>query len=224
MSKPDWDTSLPGKPPALRDLTVTEDEVRQMLGSTLLLSNTEKWRAHSLASVETYRANLELFIGTDKERFYRDALGRILMDLGRYDEARDAAPFLNDEITELQQAIERPDDEECDCERIEDTLPDESFKYASGKPQPEIQIAHNRRSADKEVWSERHGCMVKVWRCSRCGHVNAHPDIPERQLRIHEVRTQHAQQIEQLHRAGVTITAANWKPDPAQSDAILLKK
>src|SRR5215472_14042160 len=98
MSKPTWDTSRPGKHPALAR-PVTEDEVAAARKRTADLANSmgrafmseqEKWHADAIARAASHRANLELFTGLkDKAsaRMHREALVRALMDLGEFDEA-----------------------------------------------------------------------------------------------------------------------------------------
>jgi hypothetical protein len=97
MSKPSWDTSRPGKHPALAK-PVTEDEIDAARRTVSELANSmgrammspeEKWHADAIARARAHRANLDLFIALKDRRsvrLHRQALARALMDLGEFDE------------------------------------------------------------------------------------------------------------------------------------------
>lgn len=87
-----------------------------------------------------------------------------LITLGQFDEA---IALGSQEAAEIKAAVDRPDNEFCDCEA------------ALGK---EYQTA-------RKVYSERHGKVVPVLRCHLCGNLNATDFIPsERHERIDELR------------------------------------
>jgi hypothetical protein len=102
MSKPSWDTSRPGKHPALAK-PVTQDEIdaaRRALSELAnsmgraMMSAEEKWHADAIARARAHRANLDLFIALKDRRsatqlaarLHRQALARALMNLGEFDE------------------------------------------------------------------------------------------------------------------------------------------
>jgi hypothetical protein len=97
MSKPSWDTSRPGKHPALAK-PVTQDEIDAVRRNVSELANSmgrammsaeEKWHADAIALARAHRANLDLFIALKdgpSARLHRQALARALMDLGEFDE------------------------------------------------------------------------------------------------------------------------------------------
>jgi hypothetical protein len=97
MSKPSWDTSRPGKHPALAK-PVTQDEIDAVRRNVSELANSmgrammsaeEKWHADAIARARAHRANLDLFIALKdgpSARLHRQALARALMDLGEFDE------------------------------------------------------------------------------------------------------------------------------------------
>ena len=102
MSKPSWDTSRPGKHPALAK-PVTQDEIDAVRRNVSELANSmgrammsaeEKWHADAIARARAHRANLDLFIALKDRRsatqlaarLHRQALARALMDLGEFDE------------------------------------------------------------------------------------------------------------------------------------------
>lgn len=241
MPKPPWDESLPGKHPVLRDLTSNEEEVKNALGSSPMLTVEEKWKAHLLGCIQSYEANLKLFMSpqynahdkASKVKFYRRALVECLGDLGRFDEAlafgctKAGKPFpgvedVIERVLAVKAAVELDDDAECDCERPKATLEDERFSKDS--PHRNVEIAHNRRHIVGQVVSERHGKVVSVWRCGVCGHMNAHDKMPERQIQIHNIRADIAARARHLQQAGVVVTAQNWQSDPIHQDAVLLKE
>jgi hypothetical protein len=237
--KPDWDKSLSGMHPALRDLTVSEDELKTVMASAPagLATPEEQMRSHALACVESYAANLKLFGGDDyhgedkaeKVQFYRRALSQALGDAGRFSEAAavlkdgdNALPGFEQEVATAEliiAAIDRPDEEECDCPR-------ETVEAAIDLDRPERgshTLVLNRRQAVGRVWSEKHSEMVSVYQCRHCGHTNAHNRTPERQQKIERHRADIEQNIRAATRAGVPLTARNWRPDPMMADSVLLK-
>lgn len=190
-----WDKSLPGKHPALRDLTATEQELKAHISgqSVAMMNGDEKWRANRLLDYETYSANMVLFsdpniVVEDREnkvRYYRLATIQALRDLGRLD---DAIALCADQeqieyLQNLKAAIECEDRFDCECPRAQDVFEDETRRTRPG-----VKIAYNRRTAIARLYSERHGQVVTVWRCEQCGHLNAHNLIPDRQIAIHQNR------------------------------------
>lgn len=202
--RPSWDRSTPGKHPALRDMTPTEQELKQHLAapSAAMLGGDERWRASRLLDVECYMANLRLFSDpaiavedrSSKVEFYRLAAAQALRDVGRIDEAialcsdehcnpRDGYVQFVEHLNKLIEAIECDDAHDCGCARVEATVADERKQS-----RPPVKIAYNRRTACDRVYSERHGTVVTVWQCEQCGHMNAHGLIPDRQIPIYENR------------------------------------
>lgn len=191
---PSWDKSKPGKHPALRDLTPTEQELKAHASGQAVaaMSSDEKWRASRLLDYETYSANLQLFSDPNiavedratKVAFYRLATVQALRDLGRLDEAIALCADTDmhgmvDELKKLQDAIDCDDAFECGCTRAQDVLQDERKRS-----QPPVKIEYNRRTAIAQLYSEQHGQVVTLWRCEQCGHLNVHGLIPDRQIAI----------------------------------------
>lgn len=106
-----------------------------------------------------------------------------LIMLGLWD---DVAEIDADLAAELKAAIEKDDNERCDCEHTV-----ERFKEKAGgeivwtgvmEPAKKYQTAY-------KVWSEKHGGLVPVYRCALCGHLNAfHGDPDETHQKINEQR------------------------------------
>jgi hypothetical protein len=253
MSKPtkrrEWDTSTPGRPPALRDLKPTEDELRQALASpgAAMMSADDKELAHAAACVTTYKDNLDYFLGPDytgqdkqqKILFYRHALAGALGDLGRFDEALavltnkkgSAHPQCSKAVgylKKIKSAVDLDDDFECKCERPRAVVPKLA---ARNKDKDTVTLAMNRRQSTGKVYTEKHGKKVHLMRCTQCGLLNATEKIPERQIVIEELRLE-AEAIQRgLLQSGVPIekiTARMWAGKsgpgfkPANSDEALL--
>lgn len=227
MPKREWDQSIEGQHPALTK-QVDEEELKAAVGKSRLLTNDEKWHAHRLAEIESYRANYELFSSDQYEiperekyaAFHKHELARALADCGKFDEALALVGNepQGDEIRELQAAVERDDSEECDCERPKASIADQRFR------DKQVDVEHNRRYQSGQVYSPKHGKVVSVWKCNECGHTNATPDVPERQQRIESIRAHY----ESLQAQAGKVTAKWWadnvhSKNPEHQDAELLK-
>lgn len=224
----EWDTSTPGRPPALRSLKPTEDELKAALASpgASMMSADDKMLAHAAASVETYEANLKFFMGDyigddkqDKILFYRHALAGALGDMGRFDEALSvltsakgsAHPNCSKAVAHIKKvkvAVDLDDDYMCNCERPKAELPALTSRGTQTKT-----VALNRRHSVGKVYSAKHRKVVDLLRCSRCGLLNATDKIPERQVQIEELRAEQEAAQRAMLQNGIPlekITARMW--------------
>jgi hypothetical protein len=220
-NKQPWLETVPGIHPALRDLTPTEEEVKA-LGESMgrvMMSDRQKFIEVAMREVENCIGNINLFRGQKRKGMADmqiEPLARAYAKLGRFAQALNlltkngrclpGRKKLVAEIKEIQQAIERPDeDEDCTCDR--------SLAVIDGPGNKPVQIALNRRYVWGEVWSEKHKEVVSIWICSMCGDANAHNKTPSRQLAVYQARASVAATITSVH-----------KEIPAHfSDAVLLK-
>jgi hypothetical protein len=220
-STPPWVSAIPGQHPALADLTPTEEEVKA-LGESMgraFMSDAQKFIEAAMREVETHTGNIRMFLSQKRKGMADmqvEPLARAFSKLGRFSEALELLQKNNRalpgrkkliaEIKEIQQAIERPDeDDDCYCDRQTATV-----EGVNGK---EVQIALNRRFIWGEVWSEKHKEVVSIWICSICGDANAHNNTPTRQQAVFEGRATVA----------ATITSVHQKIPAHLSDAALLK-
>lgn len=205
MSKPFWDTSIASSHPALASIQPTAEELEAFEkqvkeANSLANSPAQKYMTRDQQFLEEWerqekvaRGSLEMFCNPLVEVDDRNqkiseqklALGKALYKLGRYPEV--FALFPSDHplvvrISEIIEGIHRPDSlEGHQCERETATV------EANGEP---IEIALDRRSEEEEIFSPVHGIVVKVWKCNRCGELNATPETPARQQRNQELLQQ----------------------------------
>ncbi|HWX40444.1 MAG TPA: hypothetical protein VN345_04770 [Blastocatellia bacterium] len=245
MSKPSWDTSRPGKHPALAK-PVTQDEIDAVRRNVSELANSmgrammsgeEKWHADAIARARAHRANLDLFIALKdgpSARLHRQALARALMDLGEFDEveavvapkgskpgSRALAGFgkLRSEASALRRAVERDDQEVCACPREAASIP---------HPNPQAHVQQNpielrRRHSLGWVFSKKHGKVVTIWRCRHCGDLNAHDLIPEGHLAQVQHRALLEAEAQRRQAGGRGVKGAFFTIDPAFGDHELLR-
>ena len=100
------------------------------------------------------------------------ALARALRDQGRLDEAVEVLPEYAEKLAVGREAIERPDDWECECSDIMLATFD-----ASGREQTKIV---SKWHVMKRIQSAKHGGPVYLLQCQGCGVLNARPDLPAR--------------------------------------------
>lgn len=152
----------------LKIAPVTEEEIAEAVADarafreklTSGISTQGKARARYAAKIEIDVRNL-LVNSKSPEEFdkYARLLSRVLRDQGRYEEALE---YWQDEgLIEAKVALDRDDDDFCDC--------GVQFKI-------------------KEVFSEKYGGAVRLWTCVQCGHKNVTHEVPETMKKIVEAR------------------------------------
>lgn len=162
-------------PPQLR-LAVTPAEIKaakqrrdevMATQSTLALRSPEQKRmGHAIGIEETRRVQLEDDRFNEEERkILRKQLAASLIAQGRLDEALELSPEDEHLIRPLIEAINRPDDEECDC--IENGFP---------------------LDAVGRIFSIKHGGEVYLTTCANCGFMNARPTLRPALLALEEAR------------------------------------
>jgi hypothetical protein len=228
--KREWDTSTPGRPPALRELKPGEQELKDALASAgaVYMSADEKMLAHAAASLETYDANLRFYLGPDymgedkaeRVKYFRHAVAGALGDLGRFDEALSVLTGKNGQalpgcakavhhLIQVADAVDRDDDEECGCERPQADVPKtiifQSLRSRVKASDPTVTVALNRRYSIGKIYSATHGKIVDVLRCQKCGFLNATDQIPERQSQIEELRMENDAMIRTLLESGMPL-------------------
>jgi hypothetical protein len=222
--RPVWDTAVLSTTPAF--LPPTHEEVKafaQSLGRKEM-TDEQRFIEAALRDEENCRANLESLRSSGGEQKYIDdnlrGLAQALKRLGRFIEAM--AVVANEkglplagfestlsEIKKYCYAVEIDDDEFCDCPR-----PKEIIKDSRNKP---VEIELNRRFALGQCFSNKHNKVVTVYECSVCGLPNAHNNIPERQIKVEEMRGVVASQV------GKVFNEADFNAMTGMRDEILLK-
>lgn len=113
------------------------------------------------------------------------ALIENLINLGELDEAIGMG---SEEAAQIKEAIEKDDDERCDCVyEVEQVRPGRTDgNIWVGKTQQEKKYLTARK-----VWSEKHGKVIKVSRCFLCGHLQAtDQELDEVHAQVNEQRAQ----------------------------------
>lgn len=206
MTKPPWDTARAGLAPSMTGLdkaTPAELERANLAGgiARVMLNADEKLLADNEGAVRTHSVNLAAFQADttlpEDERayhvdFHRRALAEARYRVGKVEQALDlitldgtARPTyetLYTHIKAVEEALSRPDDDRCACEREQVTI------ETGLRAQPEVMVELPRRVAMERIYSPAHGQMVTLWACSRCNDLNAHDNTPEYQVRIEQAR------------------------------------
>ena len=190
--RPPWDISTPGLNPKLA-APVTEEEIEASRKKRARLQAAEQYIEladsrlrgpdtlflnQAIKGETAHSANLKMLgdvslqIPNRQERIATHLRGlcEALWQQGGIAEALEVA--VDDEqrtfVLKVQEAIEKPDDADCGCEReVVDGLTlcrrfDTGYKALSGL----------------------HGKVVSIWECSRCGDWNGLPEPPARQAAI----------------------------------------
>lgn len=190
--RPPWITSKEGTHPAFKKLSDEEMEdlalaaiaEARRLGEgqgMLFLTEDQKFLLDAERRRIHHKSNAELFeeMG-DKEQeiAHRQWWSEAAIDLGQFDEAkaalrgrnrRIADKTLDKTIATLRRAVERPDTDECHCER-------ETVETEKGAA-----LALDRRYAVRRIFSPVHNKIITLYRCRHCGFTNATDAPPERQ-------------------------------------------
>lgn len=89
-------------------------------------------------------------------------LSEALSMQGRYAEAAEHAPDpeMKAHFEAITAAIEMPDGEKCSCPDLTGTVDG-------------VEVAITPRFAAKEIFSQKHGKVVSLITCAKCGHLNA---------------------------------------------------
>lgn len=110
-------------------------------------------------------------------------IARALLLLGDYKQARAMVkddPQLSRvmaEITEIEEAVAEPDDAYCDCTHIVDMNPAER-----GKEQ--LRELSSYAPTGRKTRSAKHGGkLVELYKCVKCGYMNALPEPPDEALK-----------------------------------------
>jgi hypothetical protein len=193
VSRPDWDESKPGSHPALTlELTDAEKAAvkakeQEAVGladsrASGMMTDEQKLIAGWMQSENVARSSLDTFSNPDvnvDERETRiaeqkQALAQALYKLGRLDEALVYADqTLSDRIIAVAEAIQVDDQlDPHECPRPTSMV--DHFGQ-------QVEIELDRRWAEEQILSPRHGQVVWVWHCQVCGQLNATPETPERQ-------------------------------------------
>ena len=103
--------------------------------------------------------------GAMLDKYLKDNQAQLAFGLamqGRYDEAEKhhPDPLMKKRFKDIAAAIKKPDTEKCDC-------PD-TIATVDG-----VEIAITPRFSKQEIFSQKHGKVVSLITCSKCGHVNA---------------------------------------------------
>jgi hypothetical protein len=223
---PDWDTAVPGKPPALVT-PVTEAEIAAVrkrtaeLASSLgvrMMSEREQWHASAISRAEFHRANLEFFLASEQleqAEAHKAGLVAALIDMGEFDRAAGLAAGQRERIAKLKHAVERDDDEVCSCERETDQL---AHPVHPNGPKANVEL--RRRHELGWVFSKKHGKVVSIWACRHCGDWNAHDQVPEGHAGILAARSVNLS----LARANPNLKAHSFPHAEGYSDHALLRK
>jgi hypothetical protein len=134
------------------------------------LSNTRDNAIVTYASreVELARANLDILSETHRPS-ERKRLVENLIILGRFDEALKYAEHSDiEKIRKLKAAIEKDDNQKCDCERR--TVQNKSKGKIISEETP-------RYTEYTRIYSQEHEAVVPVMQCGVCGNWNATPNI-----------------------------------------------
>lgn len=104
-------------------------------------------------------------------------LAEALAMQGRYGEAAQHHPDkrMRWRYTQIVEAIERDDEEKCDCPDTESTV-----RVGTEK----VDLAITPRFNARTIYSNRHKGTVMLITCQTCGHLNARP--PKSRLLLHQ--------------------------------------
>lgn len=148
---------------------IADEEARQQIARDLHLKGARQTPAEmrigqAMLAEEAIRKNLDLIDPEAQPDVYRETeimLAESLAEQGRYTEAAEIDP----QWESMVEAIERPDDEFCDCP--EDGVQTRNAQGAVTIPVPKLFIA-------TEVLKE--GQLVPLVVCAKCGQMNATPE------------------------------------------------
>lgn len=146
-----------------------QNRLRQTYGPGLRLTPTERHLQRAVAVERSARAHLTHLVdapGADPNHV-RNAAAQLAEARAMQGHFNQASAIHPDErmakrYAQIAEAIERPDDETCECEPERVTLPD-------GK----TAVIQNE-NIDEMVFSRQHGKLVGLHRC-KCGSLNAKP-------------------------------------------------
>jgi hypothetical protein len=182
VTKPNPLESLPFLADPKREAEdVRLQEIRKASFGRGRLTEEERLVSRGLALEEIALANLESQLTVREQGNNRRAKGgatekmveeeearlaEALAMTGRYREAADTHPqkAMAKHYEAIAEAIERDDDEECDCP------PMKKRKMKDGR---EIEVP--RRHIAQRVFSPVHGRLVELESCTTCAHMNARP-------------------------------------------------
>lgn len=136
-------------------------EIRQAGFSRARLTEAERLVQQGSLIEETARGNIIAAEGDEEAlQMHRSQLAHGLALQGRYGEAAQHHPdeAMRADYVRIADAIQRPDDEKCDC-------PDDETDTLTITP----------RFSERTVMSVRHGGAVQLVTCRKCGHTNARP-------------------------------------------------
>jgi hypothetical protein len=195
--RPEWDTSVPGINPKLT-APVTDEEIEASRKERARLQAAEQYIEladsrlrgpdtlflnQAIKNETAHSENLKMLgdvslsIPNRQERIATHLRGlcEALWQQGRIAEALEVAVDNEQHafVLKVQEAIEKPDDADCGCEReVVDGL-----------------TLCRRFDTGYKVLSGLHGKVVSIWECSQCHDWNGLPEPPARQAAI-EARAQ----------------------------------
>jgi hypothetical protein len=151
-------------------------QVQQAMRGRVQASRQEARLIRGLQGEESARATLEVLFSERRRKGRAEAIKAQLArladsyaDQGRYAEAADTHPDTKraKQYREIHDAIERPDDEGCNCQSEDARDP------TSGKT-----LRIPLENAIEEVFSHKHNRIMPLIRCNKCGKLNVKP-LPE---------------------------------------------
>jgi len=133
-------------------------DLRRASFSRARLTTEERLVGRGALLEETARGNL----AAGDTEVSRSQLAEGMAMQGRYEEAAEHAPNaeMKAHFEAITAAIEMDDWEKCDCGDIEGNVDG-------------VNVTITPRYVAKEVFSQKHGKVVSLVRCSICGHTNA---------------------------------------------------
>lgn len=156
-------------------------EIRRASHTRSKLTEEERLVARGMALEEIARANLATQLEVREAGNNRRAKGGATLTMvdqesarlaealamqGKYREAAEVHPWktVGNQYAEVADAIERDDDDECDCP------PTKKRKLKSGQ-----EVEAPQRFIKRRVFSPTHGKLVELEACAGCGFLNARP-------------------------------------------------
>jgi hypothetical protein len=146
-------------PEQIRDEQHRQQMLRDLHLKGASQTPAEQRIARAMMAEDAIRKNLALLLpGSDAHRATEIELAEVLAEQGKFREAA----AINPEFEKFVTAVDRPDDEFCDCPP--DTAQGRNAQGAVTVPVPNTFVAY-------EV--PKDGKIVPLVQCAKCGHLNA---------------------------------------------------
>jgi len=142
--------------------------LRDLAAKGAVQSPAEMQVGHAMAAETAIRANLAAIDKTEHPDAYAQTqlqLAEVLAEQGKFTEAGDLDP----QYKTLMEAVDIDDDHKCECvgEKVQ-------TRNERGEP---ITVEIPTEFVAQEVFSEKHGKIVPLVVCSKCGLANAKEDF-----------------------------------------------